>query len=241
MFGAGVNLLRCAPGRGLQVWGGRTLDADPPVSLYVAHRRLMHRLVRAIRQVAEPLVFDVNGPELWLTLVRAVTSVLLEAFRAGALAGHPPEEAFRVACDDTNNPPGAGSRTGRVRHRRRPGGADGVHPPAADRSAQQSQAGGDRGVSCPRTRCRLPVRDHARPGRRLPAAGRRPTCVPLIAAGAFQRGDRPRRRARGHRLRRRRRQRLRPPAAGAALAGAGSRCGAASSATRGCGPGTRPG
>ena len=51
-FEAGLNLLRCAPGRGLQVWGGRTLD---PGHLYVAHRRLPHRLVRAVHRVADPL------------------------------------------------------------------------------------------------------------------------------------------------------------------------------------------
>ena len=104
VFTAGLNLLRCAPGRGLQVWGGRTLDPD---HLYVAHRRLLHRLVRAVHQVADPLVFDVNGPELRLSLVRAVTSVLLAAFRAGALAGSRPQDSFQVVCDNTNNPPGA--------------------------------------------------------------------------------------------------------------------------------------
>ena len=104
VFGAGLNLLRCAPGRGLQVWGGRTLD---PGHLYVAHRRLLHRLVRAVHGVADPLVFDVNGPELRLTLVRAVTSVLLAAFRAGGLAGSRPQDSFQVVCDNTNNPPGA--------------------------------------------------------------------------------------------------------------------------------------
>jgi phage tail sheath protein FI len=104
VFAAGLNLLRCSPGRGLQVWGGRTLDPD---HLYVAHRRLLHRLVRAIHRVADPLVFDVNGPDLRLSLVRAVTSVLLAAFRSGALAGDRPQDGFQVTCDGTNNPPGA--------------------------------------------------------------------------------------------------------------------------------------
>jgi hypothetical protein len=112
VFGANLNLLRCAPGRGLQVWGGRTLDATPAHVSYVAHRRLLHRLVRAVHQVADPLVFDVNGPELRLNLVRGVTSVLLAAFQAGALAGTRPQEGFQVVCDDTNNPPG--SDPGRV-------------------------------------------------------------------------------------------------------------------------------
>jgi uncharacterized protein len=107
IFAEGLNLLRCAPGRGLQVWGGRTLDVTSSPVSYVAHRRLVHRLVRAVHQVADPLVFDVNGPELRLNLVRGVTSVLLAAFRAGALAGTVPQQAFQVVCDDTNNPPGA--------------------------------------------------------------------------------------------------------------------------------------
>lgn len=104
LFDAGLNLIRCTRGRGLMVWGGRTLSADPRTR-YIAHRRLVHLLVRAIRRAASPLVFDVNSAELRLTLVRALTSVLLSAFRAGALAGARPEQAFRVVCDDTNNPP----------------------------------------------------------------------------------------------------------------------------------------
>lgn len=104
LTGAGVNLVRCTPGRGLQVWGGRTLH-DAPAHRFVAHRRLIHRLVRAARRVAEPLVFDTNGPEVWLAIARAMTSVLLEAFRSGALKGAKPDEAFRVRCDEKTNPP----------------------------------------------------------------------------------------------------------------------------------------
>lgn len=98
LYLAGINLLMCFAGRGLQVWGARTLSADP-ASRFIAHRRLIHRLVRAIRRVTAPLVFDTNGPELWLTIVRAVTTVLLEAWRNGALQGARPDEAFRVRCD----------------------------------------------------------------------------------------------------------------------------------------------
>jgi hypothetical protein len=101
---AGVNLLRCFPGNGLQVWGGRTMSLELE-NRFVAHRRLIHRLVRVIRRVAEPLVFDVNGPEIWLTLARSIMTVLVEAWQAGALKGARPEEAFRVRCDEKLNPP----------------------------------------------------------------------------------------------------------------------------------------
>jgi hypothetical protein len=101
---AGVNVIRCFPNQGLLVYGGRTLGAEPG-NVFVAHRRLLHRLIRAMRAVAEPLVFDRNGPELWLTLVRAITTVLVQAYRAGALAGDTPAQAFSVQCDDQTNPP----------------------------------------------------------------------------------------------------------------------------------------
>jgi phage tail sheath protein FI len=100
---SGTNLLRCSAGNGLLVWGGRTLNLDTE-RRFLVYRRLIHRLVRAIRRVAEPLVFDINGPELWLTLSRSITSVLLEAWRAGALKGDTSAEAFRVQCDEELNP-----------------------------------------------------------------------------------------------------------------------------------------
>jgi phage tail sheath protein FI len=98
-----VNLLRCRVGGGLEVWGARTLDAGD--GRHIAHRRLIHRIVRAIRRVAEPLTFDTNGPLLRFALVRAVSGVLLEAFRSGFLQGETPDQAYRVRCDEATNPP----------------------------------------------------------------------------------------------------------------------------------------
>lgn len=108
-----VNLVRCSAGQGLQLWGSSTLarvpidtfSEGPRADHFIACRRLVHRLVRAIRRVAEPLVFDTNGPELWLAFVRAVTTVLLEAWRGGGLKGARPDEAFYVRCDESTNPP----------------------------------------------------------------------------------------------------------------------------------------
>lgn len=104
LVAGGLNIVRCRPGRGLEVWGGRTLDADA-ARRFVAHRRLLHRLVRAIRRVAEPLAFEPQGPVLRFTLVRSLSSVLLAAWRAGGLQGSTPDEGFRVRCDEGNNPP----------------------------------------------------------------------------------------------------------------------------------------
>lgn len=100
----GLNLIRCVPRRGYAVMGGRTLD-ELEGYRFVAHRRLLHRLVRAVRLAAEPLVFETNGPDLWVAFVRAASGVLLDAWRAGALKGDRPEQAFRVQCDAETNPP----------------------------------------------------------------------------------------------------------------------------------------
>lgn len=99
----GVNLLRPRVGGGLEIWGARTLDAGS--GRHLAHRRLLHRIVRAVRRVAEPLVFDTDDEILRFTVARAVSSVLLEAFRSGALAGETPDEAYRVRCDETTSFP----------------------------------------------------------------------------------------------------------------------------------------
>lgn len=96
-----VNLLRCRVGGGLEVWGARTLDRGE--GRHIPHRRLVHRIVRAIRRVADPLVFDTNGPVLWFTVARAVSGVLMEAFRSGFLQGDTPDQAYRVRCDEITN------------------------------------------------------------------------------------------------------------------------------------------
>ena len=82
---AGVNHIRCIPGKGLMIWGGRTLDIGE--GQFLAHRRFIHRLIRGIRRVAAPVVFDNNVPAMWSVLIRSVSTIMLEAFRNGSLRG----------------------------------------------------------------------------------------------------------------------------------------------------------
>ena len=112
LVGWRVNPIRCVPGQGLQVWGARTFERASD-GRFIAHRRLLHRLVRAARQVGDALAFEANGPELRLALERTLRTVLLQAYRSGALAGRTDDEAFSVRCDDTTTMP-ADSDAGRV-------------------------------------------------------------------------------------------------------------------------------
>jgi hypothetical protein len=50
-------------------------------------------------------VFETNTPTLWQQIIRNVTAFLTELWRAGALFGTTPQEAFFVRCDAELNPP----------------------------------------------------------------------------------------------------------------------------------------
>jgi hypothetical protein len=95
---AGVNVIRPIPGRGVRVWGARTLSGDPQWR-YVSVRRLAIALRRWARVGLSDFAFEPNEPALWRRLRLATEVRLEEMFRAGALAGATPQEAFYVRCD----------------------------------------------------------------------------------------------------------------------------------------------
>jgi uncharacterized protein len=101
----GLNALRCQSARGIVVWGGRMTRSDDARTRFVAHRRLVHRIVRALRRTWAPMVFEPNDDALRFAVARSATTLLLEAFHANVLKGTRPDEAFRVIVDDTVNTP----------------------------------------------------------------------------------------------------------------------------------------
>jgi phage tail sheath protein FI len=101
--GAGVNCLRAFPGRGIRVWGARTLA--PPPWEYVSVRRLVLTAARWIERNLADAAFEPSEEVLWQRVERDVSAYLLGLFRRGALRGRTPEEAFFVKCDRETNPP----------------------------------------------------------------------------------------------------------------------------------------
>lgn len=94
----GVNALRDFPGGSIRVWGARTLSADPEWK-YVNVRRLMVMIEGSISRGTQWAVFEPNNEALWAELRRAIEEFLFGLWRAGALLGSKPEEAFFVRCD----------------------------------------------------------------------------------------------------------------------------------------------
>jgi uncharacterized protein len=95
---AGVANLRMVADRGIVLWGSRTTSNDPEWR-YVNIRRYATYLERAIGAGLQWVVFEPNGEELWSAVRRDVGDFLLTQWRAGALTGSRPEEAYFVRCD----------------------------------------------------------------------------------------------------------------------------------------------
>ncbi len=100
----GINCVRAFPGRGIRIWGARTLSSDPEWR-YINVRRLFNYVSESIMEGTQWSVFEPNDQMLWMRLRASVTSFLMRVWRSGALFGATPGEAFYVKCDAETNPP----------------------------------------------------------------------------------------------------------------------------------------
>lgn len=100
----GVNCIRAFPGRGIRVWGARTLSSDPAWR-YLNVRRLYNYVEKSIENGTQWVVFEPNDRSLWSRVNRDITAFLRGVWRDGALFGNTPAEAFYVKVDDELNPP----------------------------------------------------------------------------------------------------------------------------------------
>jgi Bacteriophage tail sheath protein len=100
----GVNCIRAFPGRGIRVWGARTLSSDPAWR-YLNVRRYFNYLEESILLGTQWVVFEPNDHALWARIRRNVSAFLVGEWRSGALFGAQPEQAFYVKCDEESNPP----------------------------------------------------------------------------------------------------------------------------------------
>jgi len=101
---AGINCIRAFPGRGIRVWGARTLSSDSEWR-YINVRRLFNFVSESIMQGTQWAVFEPNDQRLWMSLKISASNFLTRIWRSGALFGSTPEQAFYVKCDEETNPP----------------------------------------------------------------------------------------------------------------------------------------
>ena len=96
----GVNCIRAFPGRGIRVWGARTISSNT-LWKYINVRRLFLYIEESIEEATQWVVFEPNNEKLWARVRATITEFLTRVWRDGALMGTKAEEAFFVKCDRT--------------------------------------------------------------------------------------------------------------------------------------------
>ena len=96
----GVNLIRAFTGRGIRVWGARTISSNG-LWKYLNVRRLFIYVEESIKANTNWVVFEPNSTTLWNRVTRTIETFLATCWRDGALAGSTPSEAFFVECGPT--------------------------------------------------------------------------------------------------------------------------------------------
>lgn len=104
MTALGVNCLRAFRGRGLRIWGARTLSRDEAWQA-IPVRRLVSTIGRWLAQRLADFAFESNDSMTWNRLDREVGGYLDGLHAAGALRGRVAAEAYFIKCDAETNPP----------------------------------------------------------------------------------------------------------------------------------------
>jgi phage tail sheath protein FI len=94
--GKSINVLRSFAGKGFLVWGARTLAGNDNEWRYVSVRRFFNMVEESCRKATEPFVFEPNAAGTWIKVKAMIENFLVVQWRAGALAGAKPEDAFYV-------------------------------------------------------------------------------------------------------------------------------------------------
>lgn len=94
--GKSINALRAFAGKGYLVWGARTLAGNDNEWRYVAVRRFSTMVEESCKNATQPFVFEPNDAGTWVKVKAMIENFLIVQWRAGALAGAKPEDAFYV-------------------------------------------------------------------------------------------------------------------------------------------------
>ncbi|MBD1848324.1 phage tail sheath family protein [Cyanobacteria bacterium FACHB-63] len=95
--GKSVNAIRAFTGKGTLIWGARTLDGNSNEWRYVPVRRFFNMAEESIKKATEQFVFEPNDANTWVKVRAMIENFLILQWRAGALAGAKPEQAFYVS------------------------------------------------------------------------------------------------------------------------------------------------
>lgn len=96
--GKSVNAIRAFSGKGILVWGARTLKGNDNEWRYIPVRRLFNYVEESVQESTEWAVFSPNTQNTWTKIKCQIENFLTNIWRAGGLAGATPDQAFYVNC-----------------------------------------------------------------------------------------------------------------------------------------------
>ncbi|MEM6723362.1 MAG: phage tail sheath family protein [Bacteroidota bacterium] len=94
--GKSVNAIRKFTGKGILVWGARTLAGNDNEWRYISVRRFFNMVEESVKKASGQFVFEPNDANTWTKVRAMISNFLLIQWRQGALAGAKPEQAFFV-------------------------------------------------------------------------------------------------------------------------------------------------
>lgn len=96
--GKSINAIRSFPGRGPAIiWGARTLAGNDNEWRYISVRRFFNMVEESVKKAIEQFVFEPNDANTWVRVKGMIENYLTLQWRAGALLGNKPQEAFFVS------------------------------------------------------------------------------------------------------------------------------------------------
>ncbi|PTL34377.1 phage tail sheath family protein [Prevotella sp. oral taxon 376] len=95
--GISVNAIRYFRGKGILVWGARTLDSNSNEWRYIQVRRLFAYIEQSVKNATAWAVFQPNTANTWVKVRCQIENFLSNLWRDGALAGSTTKEAFYVS------------------------------------------------------------------------------------------------------------------------------------------------
>jgi len=101
--GKAINVIRTYPGRGLLVYGARTLAGNDLEWRYVNVRRTFCFIEDSVARAMLDFVFEPNTPQTWIKVKSMIKSFLNRLWKAGGLYGNTPEDAYEVICGEPDS------------------------------------------------------------------------------------------------------------------------------------------
>jgi phage tail sheath protein FI len=94
--GKSINAIRTFTGKGVLVWGARTLAGNDNEWRYISVRRFFNMVEESVKKATYWAVFEPNDANTWIRVKSMIENYLILKWKEGALTGAKPEQAFFV-------------------------------------------------------------------------------------------------------------------------------------------------